>query len=89
LPTVAESGLPGFEVTSLDCFMVPARTSAAIIRRLHQEITLVLNRPDVKERLLKAGIEVVTSSPDELTATIKLEIAKWGKLIKEAGIRVN
>jgi tripartite-type tricarboxylate transporter receptor subunit TctC len=89
LPTVAESGLPGFEVTSLDCFMVPARTSAAIIRRLHQEITPVLNRPDVKERLLKAGIEVVTSSPDELTATIKFEIAKWGKLIKEAGIRVN
>ncbi len=89
LPTVAESGLPGFEVASIDVFVVPAKTSAAIVRRLHQEITPVLNRADVKERLLKAGIEVVTSSPEELAATIKFEMTKWGKLIKEAGIRVN
>src|SRR6185503_19967014 len=84
LPTVADSGFPGFEVVSIDVFVVPARTSAAIIRRLHQEITPVLNRPDIKERLLKAGIEVVTSSLEELAATMKFEMAKWGKLIKEA-----
>jgi tripartite-type tricarboxylate transporter receptor subunit TctC len=86
---VSASGLPGFEVAAIDVFAAPAKTPAAIIRRLNQEIVQVLNRADVKERLLNAGVEVVTSSPEELAATVKSEMAKWGKLIKDAGLRVN
>ena len=50
---------------------------------------MVLNRPDIKERLLKAGIEVVTSSPEELAATMKIEMTKWGKVINDIRIRAN
>jgi len=89
LPTVSESGLPGFEVESIDAIWMPARTPPAIVRRLNQEIVRVLNRPEVKARLLTMGIEAASSSSEELAALIRSETAKWGKLIREAGIRVN
>jgi tripartite-type tricarboxylate transporter receptor subunit TctC len=86
---VSESGLPGFEVESIDAIWMPARTPPAIVRRLNQEIVRVLNRPEVKARLLTMGIEAASSSSEELAALIRSETAKWGKLIREAGIRVN
>jgi len=89
LPTVSESGLPGFEVESIDAIWMPARTPPAIVRRLNQEIVRVLNRPEAKARLLTMGIEAASSSPEELAVLIRSETAKWGKLIREAGIRVN
>ncbi len=89
LPLIADSGLPGFEVASIDVILVPIKTPAAIVTRLNREIVQVMNRADVKAKLLSIGTEVATSSPEETTALIKAETARWGKLIKEVGIRVN
>jgi len=89
LPTVAASGLPGFEAASVQGMWVPARTSSAIVSRLHEEVVRVINRPDVKERFFRAGLEVVASSPPEFSAWLKVEIARTSKLIKDAGIRTE
>ncbi|MBI3938933.1 MAG: tripartite tricarboxylate transporter substrate binding protein, partial [Betaproteobacteria bacterium] len=87
LPTVAASGLPGYESVSVFGMFAPSRTPALLINRLNQEIARALNRKDVKERLFNAGIETVGSSPEEFAATIRSDMAKWGKLIKEVGVR--
>jgi len=89
LPTVASSGLPGYEATSLNGVLAPAGTPRAIIGLLNREITRVLNQPDVKAAFLKTGVESAPSSPDAFAATIKDEMKKWGTVIREAGIRVE
>jgi tripartite-type tricarboxylate transporter receptor subunit TctC len=89
LPTVAASGLPGFESAAITGVFVPAKTPAAIITRLNQEIVRVLKQPDVKEKLFNTGVDVVGSTPEQFTAAVKSEIAKMGKVIKEAGIRAE
>lgn len=87
LPTVAASGLPGYEVVAILGMFAPAKTPASLIKRLNQEIVRVLNTADVKQKLFNTGIEVVGSSPEKLSAMMKSEIARLGKVIKEAGIR--
>jgi tripartite-type tricarboxylate transporter receptor subunit TctC len=89
LPPVAASGLPGFESVSYNGMFAPARTPDVVIRRLNQEIVRVLSRADVKEKFLSYGEEIVTSSPEQFTATIKSHVATWGKVIKDAGIKVD
>ena len=89
LPTVAAAGLPGFVAASLYGIFAPAGTPAAIINRLNHEIVQLLNNTDMKEKFLKAKIEPVGSSPEELAATMKSDIARNSKLIKDAGIRVK
>ena len=87
LPTVAATGLPGYEVLSVDSVYAPAKTPTAIISRLNQEMVRVLTRPEIKEKF--AGSEVVANSPEEAGAWLRSEIVKWDKLIKEAGIRAD
>ena len=87
LPTMAASGLPGFESVVMTGVYAPAGTSAAIANRLNQEVVRVLHLPDIKEKFTSIGIETVGSSPQELTSAMKAEIARTGKLVKEAGIR--
>jgi len=87
LPTVAASGLPGYESASVYGLFAPASTPLPFRDRVYREIARVLNRPGMKERLLNSGLETVGSSPEELAATIKLEMAKWGMVIKQAGMR--
>ena len=87
LPTMAASGLPGFEVVFVAGIFAPAGTPAAIISKLHAEIVRVLERPENKERLRNVALETVGSTPEELAATIKAEMTAMGKVIKEAGIR--
>lgn len=87
LPTVAAGGLPGYELVSVQGIFAPARTPAAIIQRLNQEIVPFLQRPDTKERFLAAGVESLGSTPEELAATVKSEMDRLGKVIREAGIR--
>jgi len=87
LPTVAAAGLPGFESVVLQGMFAPAGTPPARVTLLSREIAKVLNRPDVKERHFNTGVETVASTPEELVARIKSEMAKWGKVIKDAGIR--
>ncbi len=89
LPTVAASGVPGYESASLNGLVAPAGTPGTLINRLNQEIVRVLSRAEVKERLLNSGVETIGSSPGEFAATIRSDMAKWGRLIKDAGIRVE
>lgn len=89
VPTVAATGLPGFESLVVLGIFAPAKTPAAIIHRLNREIVRVLNTPEVKERLFKTGAEVIGNSPEEFAAMIKSDMVKWGKVTKEAGIRAN
>ncbi len=89
LPTMAASGLPGFESVVLTGVYAAAATPAPIVNRLNQEIVRVINLPDIKERFSNIGIETVGSSPQELTSAMKAEIARTAKLVKEAGIRAE
>jgi len=87
LPTMAASGLPGYESIQIYGVFAPGRTSSVIVKRLHDEIVRVLGRADVKEKFLAAGVEPVGSTPQQLAATIRSEIARMSKVIKDAGIR--
>ncbi len=87
MPTVAASGLPGFEHSSKVGIYAPARTPAAVINRLNEELVQVLNRADMKEKFADLGIETVGSSPGELAVAMKSEMARMSKVIKDAGIR--
>ena len=89
LPTVAESGLDGYAVSEWYGVVAPTGTSAAHIDGINSELRKVLALPDVKERLVALGAEVVASSPQEYGAFIRAEIVKWGKLVKEAGIKAE
>jgi len=87
LPTIAESGYPGFEVTLWQGLLAPAGTSATIVRKLHLETVKVLALADVRARFADLGMEVLGNSPEEFAAAIKSEIPKWAKLIAESGIK--
>ena len=89
VPPMAEGGVPGYEVAGWYGFYAPAGTPADIVRRLHAEAKRGLNSPDVKDKLEKAGNEVVTSTPEEFAAFLRAEITKWAKVVKEAGLKVN
>jgi tripartite-type tricarboxylate transporter receptor subunit TctC len=89
LPTVASSGLPGYESVSPFGLFAPAGTPAAIVRILNRETVRVLERPDVKERIANLGSTVVGGPAEQLESTVKSEIVKWGKVIKDAGIHIN
>jgi tripartite-type tricarboxylate transporter receptor subunit TctC len=86
LPTVSESGLPGFTVTSYFGVLVPTGTQPAIISRLNTEIIKAVHAPDVQGRLAGEGAEPAGGTPDEFAAFIKSEISRWGKVVKIAGL---
>jgi len=87
LPTIDESGYPGFEATVWFGLLAPARTPTMIVGKLHLEIVKVLARADVRAKLADLGFEIIGNSPDEFAAVIKSETPKWAKLIKESGIK--
>jgi tripartite-type tricarboxylate transporter receptor subunit TctC len=87
LPTLDESGLPGFDVTSWYSIVAPAGTPQAVIERLQREIALALERPDVRAKLTALGAEPIANSPAEFAAMIKSETAKWSKIVKDANIK--
>ena len=87
IPTVAESGVPGYEVTTFYGVSAPAKTPKPIIDRLHAEIVRALNSPDVRERLQGLGADPVGNTPEQYTVFMQNEIAKWTKVIRAAGIK--
>ncbi len=89
LPTIAASGLPGYESAFAVGMFAPAKTPAAIVSRLHQEAVRALNSAEVKSRLFNVGVEAVGSSPEELASSMKSEMARIGRMIKDAGIRAD
>jgi tripartite-type tricarboxylate transporter receptor subunit TctC len=83
VPTIAESGLPGFQMYTWFAVFAPAGTPPAVVDRLQREIAKVLALPDVQERLQGLGMEIVASSPDQLKAVVASEVDKWQKLVRE------
>ena len=86
LPTMAEAGVPGFEAVSVHGVFLPVKTSDLLATRLNQEIVRVLQTPESKERFASVGLESVGSTPAQLATAIKEEVARMGKVVKEAGI---
>ena len=87
LPTLAESGLKGYENSSWSAVAAPAGTPPAIIARLHKEFVEILRMPDIRKRHDEVGAEIIASSPAEFHAYLKSELAKFEKLVKAAGIK--
>jgi len=89
MPTMAEMGLPGFEVVGFFGVLAPAATPRDVVARLNRELVKVLARPDIRERFAAQALEPADTTPEQFAAYIKGEVGRWGKLIKEAGIRMK
>src|SRR5688572_4097912 len=89
LPTVAESGVPGYEVTSWNGILAPAGTPREIIARLNGELNKIIAAPDMKQRMIDNGFEPVGGAPEKFAEKIRAEIAKWAPVVKSAGVRVD
>ena len=89
LPTMDESGYPGFEAVPWFGLLAPAGTPQAITDKVHQETVRVLGQPDVRKRFEDAGLDVIGSSPAEFAEVIRSEIPYWARIIKEAGIKAE
>lgn len=89
IPTVAESGVPGYEAVGWFGVVAPAGTPKEIIARLHREIVAVLNQPGTRARFKSDGADVVAGTPEQFTDYMKAEAAKWAKVVKAAGIKVE
>ena len=87
VPTIAESGLPDYEVVSWQGIFAPAGTPPDIVKRLNEEIVRILRMPDVVERMDTLGLEPVGNTPDEFAKFQRAEIVKWAKVVKEAGLK--
>ncbi len=89
LPTVAESGLPGFEYIGWYAVLAPAETPASIVARLYSEFVKILQSPNLRERLLADGAETVGNTPAEFAAFLKTDLARWSKIIRQAGAKID
>jgi len=89
LPTVSNAGVPGYASVALIAFFAPAKTPAAVIARLNQEIVRALAGIDLKEKFLKVGVEPATSTPEQLAVAMKTDMAVLGKVVKDVGIRAD
>jgi tripartite-type tricarboxylate transporter receptor subunit TctC len=89
VPTIAESGYKDFDATTWFGLLVPARTPAVIVTRLNAEVNKVLTIPDVRKKLETEGGEVLGGSPEEFAALLKSEHARWGKVVKDSGAKVD
>jgi tripartite-type tricarboxylate transporter receptor subunit TctC len=89
LPTVSESGIPGFDAVSWGGVMGPGGLPSDIVQRLHTEIVRILKMPDVAEKLSSLGADIVGSTPEEFDKYLRAEIAKWGKVARDNNIRLD
>jgi tripartite-type tricarboxylate transporter receptor subunit TctC len=89
VPTFVESGLDGFVVDSWVGILAPAKTPQPIVARLQKEIAAVLAEPETRERYATLGIEPVANSPEQFTEQIRADLARWEKVVKQAGIRIE
>jgi tripartite-type tricarboxylate transporter receptor subunit TctC len=89
VPTIAESGVPGYEFISWNAVHVPAATPRAIVATINREIGRILAMPDVKQRMFDLGLEVAGGPPERLGELVRSDIAKWSKVIKEVGVKVD
>ncbi len=89
IPTVSESGLPGYEVVLWYGLSAPAKTPTAVVTRLNQEVVRIMQSPEMRERLASEGGQPVGNTPQQFQEIIKADVAKWAKVVKEAGVRVE
>jgi len=89
VPTVAESGFPGFESSTWFGFLVKAGTPEPIVKRLNTDLVKVLQMPEVREKIAAEGATVLSGTPDQFSAFLKDEIVKWGKVVKDSGAKVE
>jgi tripartite-type tricarboxylate transporter receptor subunit TctC len=88
-PTIAESGLPGFEVITWFGILAPAATPKDVVNRLNTEIVASVSLPNVREQLTKMGFEIVANTPEQYAVFLREENAKWGKVVKDLGLRAE
>lgn len=88
-PMIHESGVPGYESSTAFGVLAPARTPALVVGRLNQEIVTILHSADVKERMSAQGLEGVGGTPHQFSAHLKDELAKYGRIVKAAGIKLD
>ena len=89
MPTVAESGLPGFETAARQGIMAPRATPPGIAQKLNREIVTIVNLPEVKKHYALEGGEPIGLSPEEFAKFLRVEITKWQKVVKAANIKVE
>ena len=89
LPTISESGIPGYDVSTWVGLLAPAGTPQEVVQKWQQQIARVLQIPEVRERQISQGVDPVGSTPEHFAEFIKTEIAKWGKVVKQAGIKLD
>ncbi len=89
IPTIAESGLPGFEATSWFALLAPAGLPKEVLARINAETARVMNLPDVREKLTALGLDVAAGSPESLANLIQAETLKWAKVVKESGAKLD
>jgi tripartite-type tricarboxylate transporter receptor subunit TctC len=89
VPTVAEAGLPDFDVTTWYGLLAPSATPRPIIARINAELIRVMQEPELKERLMTMAAEPRTSTPEEFGSYIRQEIAKWGEVVRKAGLQAD
>jgi len=89
VPTVIESGYPGFEAVAWHAVLAPAKTPPEIIQKLNSEIAIVLSDPELQKRLSQDGIEIIGSSAEDFSIYIKNEVAKWAKVVRDANIKLD
>ena len=87
IPTVAEAGVPGYEITAWGGYMAPAGTPGPVVSRLNAEINKAIASPAIRDKWLALGIEPVGGTPERFAAHVKKETAKWADVIKRAGIK--
>ena len=89
VPTIAEAGLPGYEVSPWFAVFAPAGTPPQVVARLNQVLNGAMQQPDTLKKLESVGAEPIGSTPQALATHLQQELARWGKLIKERGIRLD
>jgi tripartite-type tricarboxylate transporter receptor subunit TctC len=89
IPTMAEAAVPGFEMSAWHALFAPAGTPPAVVKKLADEVVRALRQPDVRERLAAQGVDAIGTTPEELAAVVKENIAKYAKLVKAADIRIE
>ena len=87
MPTVAEAGVPGFSLDTWIGLFVPARTPPEVVAKVNAEVNRILGLPDVRARLVPQGIDLSTGSPEDLANLVREDHARWGRVIREAGVK--
>src|SRR5208283_6161783 len=89
IPTVAESALPGFDVSDGQCLYMPGKTPPEFIKKVHDDVIAALATPAVKQKFVDINVLIVTSTPEAVTSYLKAQMATWSAIIKEENIKAN